>query len=146
MTPENIYCRCSQCTEQRLKGESQLSSANEAPFSVPPPVYNIPETVIIEVITPDSMVDIFTDYLTDQMDIAERVHKLLRNDRAGRTIADMADILNEDEQSIALSLALLTNFGGCVFATFPVAGEVCYAMVVSLSARWREQAVRAWGG
>jgi hypothetical protein len=91
-----------------------------------------PAQPVIDVITitPDQMVNLFENYLTDHMDISERIVKLLRSD-AGRTIGDMADILATDRISVAFALSLLTNFGGVVFGTFPVGdGETGYVMLI----------------
>jgi len=98
-----------------------------APLFPPAPVQKLQPASV------DLLVDIFSDGLTDHMDIAERIVKLLRGD-AGRTIADMADILDTDRISVAFGLALLTNFAGAVFATFTVeTGEEGYVMVVAPS-------------
>ena len=94
----------------------------------PIPVIEV-EVIELNPPTVDDFVSFYTAKLTELGEVAIRIAKLLNGD-AGRTIADIAEIIDQDEMTIAFCFGILTN-GGAVFTTFPTAtGETGYNLLV----------------
>lgn len=78
--------------------------------------------------TDDDIVAAIGALVDDQCEVAYRVFKLLNED-AGRSVADMTDILDVTVIDIAYALAHLTQ-AGAIFQTIPLAtGETGYKLV-----------------
>lgn len=77
--------------------------------------------------TNDDLVEAVVALVEEQMEIASRVERLLNGD-AGRTVEDMANILDVSEWDIATALAHLTQ-AGAMFVRLPLAtGETGYQL------------------